>query len=172
MKLGRECKKCGDDSWYKRKDRGKIKYTCKPCKKIRDKIYRSAHKEEAKAYNKKWVAQNRTKSNAIKRRWADNNKDYINKWYREYNARTGKGAADAAKRRAAIRQAIPIWVDMEIVEDFYSEAKYHQMDIDHMVPLISEKVCGLHWEGNMQLLIPKENSSKGNKYWPDMWEYN
>jgi hypothetical protein len=40
--------------------------------------------------------------------------------------------------------------------------------VDHIVPLVSKFVCGLHCEANLQLLPGPENQRKGNRVWPDM----
>ena len=40
--------------------------------------------------------------------------------------------------------------------------------VDHIVPLVSDKVCGLHTFANMQLLEGRANKSKGNRVWPHM----
>jgi hypothetical protein len=40
--------------------------------------------------------------------------------------------------------------------------------IDHIVPLVSKLVCGLHVAANIAVIPAKMNQSKGNRYWPDM----
>jgi hypothetical protein len=96
----------------------------------------------------------------IKRRWAAKNIDYF--------------VARNAKRRARRFQAIPAWANLQVMQGFYRSAKnatrktrmaHH---VDHIVPLNSKVVCGLHCEANFQILEGKENTSKGNRRWPDM----
>lgn len=71
------------------------------------------------------------------------------------------------------RNAKPSWINNDMVAFFYKLATelsktgeiWH---VDHIVPIRSKKVCGLHWEGNLQLLKKHENLSKNNHRWPDM----
>lgn len=41
-------------------------------------------------------------------------------------------------------------------------------NVDHVVPLRSKLVCGLHNEFNFQVITADANNRKGNRYWPDM----
>ena len=99
---------------------------------------------------------------------------------RDYTRRNrDKANVKSARRRAARVQATVDFGDSEYEELFLAEI-YHlavlreaatgfKWEVDHMAPLISDKVCGLHWSGNLQLLPAEENRSKSNEYWPDMW---
>lgn len=41
-------------------------------------------------------------------------------------------------------------------------------DVDHIVPLVSGLVCGLHSEANIRVIPASINRSKGNRFWPGM----
>lgn len=77
----------------------------------------------------------------------------------------------AGKRRSAMLQAVPAWADFDQIALIYKQSSelgrgYH---VDHIVPLVSDKVCGLHCHANLQILPASENSRKNNRVWPDMW---
>lgn len=40
--------------------------------------------------------------------------------------------------------------------------------VDHVVPLKSDFVCGLHAQTNMSILPAAWNAKKGNRSWPGM----
>lgn len=84
-----------------------------------------------------------------------------------------KENAKGNRRRAAQLQATPAWASPALILAFYEEAYqlsiqtgivYH---VDHMVPLQSKHVCGLHTHDNLCVMVGSDNISKSNRHWPD-----
>ena len=78
-----------------------------------------------------------------------------------------------AKRKATKLQATPTWADSEAIKGMYQLAAVFNrtgmnLHVDHIVPLQSDLVCGLHCESNLQLMPASDNISKSNRHWSDM----
>lgn len=77
-------------------------------------------------------------------------------------------------RHLSKRNRVPAWADLSAIHAVYAEAVrltkqtgiVHQ--VDHIVPLHSPIVSGLHWHMNLQPLPAEENAAKSNMLWPDM----
>lgn len=76
--------------------------------------------------------------------------------------------AKCAERRALKKKAKPKWFNPNLVNKIYKMGGKLSLEVDHIVPLQSDFVCGLHsWE-NLQLLDRKLNAEKLNILWVDM----
>lgn len=133
-----------------------------------------------KANNPEAYAQSRArrdpeKGKAAQRRWRQKNLDRERRraalWAKENPA---AAALLAASRRAAVRKACPKWADKGRMLDVYRSAQAmtsetgieHQ--VDHIVPIVSARVCGLHVPANLRVMSASANAAKGNRHWPDM----
>ena len=91
---------------------------------------------------------------------------------RWWAANPNKVNAKIARRRATKKNATPFWANQEHIQDFYTEAKEREKltglkhHVDHIYPLKSDFLCGLHVEDNLQVLTAEENISKQNRTWP------
>ena len=85
-------------------------------------------------------------------------------------------AAKQGKRRAQKVQATPAWANEFFIAEVYdlanrrTKALGFKWEVDHIVPLKSEVVCGLHVENNLRVISAAMNRNKSNRYWPDMPE--
>lgn len=160
------------------------------CKKYREEnkerlnSIKESKKDWYREYNREYHAERKDKINARQREYKSANR-HLAAQYRQDNkeaiALTQKAwrennkhltNAKAARRRAALMQALPSWANLDEIAKIYKTAKEQEgIHVDHIVPLQSDLVCGLHVEHNLQLLPHLENISKGNRYWPDMPNY-
>jgi 5-methylcytosine-specific restriction endonuclease McrA len=93
-----------------------------------------------------------------KRAWKARNPDYVQ--------------LGVNVRRRRLRNASPPWLTAEHklqIREMYLAARRLTRDtgikhvVDHIIPLRSEVVCGLHVPWNLQILTHIENSSKSNR---------
>lgn len=76
------------------------------------------------------------------------------------------------------KKAQPCWLSDEqieqMVEIYDKAAAFRKMGldahVDHVVPIQSPLVCGLHAPWNLEIIHRVANMAKGNRVWPDMWE--
>lgn len=147
--------------------------------------YLQSHKAELREKLKAWCRANPEKAKAQQRRWRESRpageqaqrcREYrlqnleLEKERNRKHQKSNRARYTALEgaRRARQRNATPLWVNMEAVREIYKKAAVLGLQVDHIVPISSNLVCGLHWEGNLQLLTAKENASKKNRRWPDM----
>ena len=94
----------------------------------------------------------------------DKRKEMVKAWDSSNKPRR---AAIEAKRRATKLQATPQWLtedDHANILKIYEYAHSLGYHVDHIVPLQSNKVCGLHVPWNLQPLEPLKNMSKNNRF--------
>jgi len=105
--------------------------------------------------------------------WRVKNKEKIQAKVKE---NSGYHAALAAKRRATKLNATPAWLteeqllEIKLLYLFVAERRKLtglDLEVDHIVPLQGENVCGLHVPWNLQVLTASENASKGNRFNPE-----
>jgi hypothetical protein len=77
---------------------------------------------------------------------------------------------NGARRRAMKGMARPPWADDAKIAEIYrlaeaiSRVTGHPHHVEHWVPLLSTRVCGLHCELNLRVAPADLNVSKGNRF--------
>lgn len=139
--------------------------------------YRKKNAERRRANTRDWCKKNPDKKKKMDAEYRAENivaaKAKSRKWRLENRAR--KNFLDA-NRKARRLKATPRWANRFFISEIYDLAQRRtkcnsggvSWHVDHIVPLKSKLVCGLHVEHNLRVIPGSENASKGNRYWPDM----
>jgi hypothetical protein len=146
---------------------------CLECKKLYYKEWANSNRKKLNKRQREWKEANRNSYRQLSNNWRNKNIDKARKSTREWAKNNAhKRAALNMKRKAAKMFAIAPWADHEKIKALYKKAveltrktgvKHH---VDHVYPLQSKYLCGLHVETNLQILTAKENIKKGNRSWP------
>lgn len=180
------CRICGIlkplADFYFRKDSGKYRSECKGCFDARSKAWSLKNPKRRKEIAIKYSRGNSDK----KREWKRSNRAASKKWDRENPERMremkrkwkkrnpDKVCADSMRRITLRLNATPAWANKLFISEAYHLARIRseltgvKWHVDHIVPLRSELVCGLHCEANLAVIQAAQNFEKSNRRWPDM----
>ena len=125
----------------------KSDYRCLPCRRVWDRLYDTTRNRT-----------HRDEDNARKLQWKRDNMGYVSH-------------INNIRRAAKIQRTVS-WGDPVAIRNMYEECAllnykhgkgmYH---VDHILPLQGKTVSGLHVEGNLQIMLAKDNLTKSNKYY-------
>lgn len=155
-----------------------------------DKLRRTLNPEKKKLWDKIWRERTKEARKGKRDAYFSARVDQKKKYDEQYRAIHGSRLkemqltyyaankpayiARVVKRNAQKLKAHPKWANDFFIEEAYRLAalrtkmlgfKWH---VDHIVPLQSKFVCGLHVENNLRVIPGAENLGKGNRHWPGM----
>jgi hypothetical protein len=106
-----------------------------------------------------------------RRQYKEKNKEKIKiqaRAYRQQNKE--KLSVNTWERLAKKKLATVGWYasEKDLIQTVFAKAAQYGWEVDHIVPIRSKIVCGLHTWANLQLLEATLNRRKSNRKWPDM----
>lgn len=127
-------------------------------------------REDVKDSKHEWYQANKERVIlAANTRPAEVKREYRNTWKENNKVQV---RADTKARRRKHREATPIWLSRKQkseIRQIYqiaitmTQATGEQYVVDHIVPLRSDVVCGLHVPWNLRVVTQDENLKKSNK---------
>jgi 5-methylcytosine-specific restriction endonuclease McrA len=138
-----------------------------------DRQYRVKNKEYYKAKSVEYYEEKKTYIKAVRKIQFETVRPKRREYERNHRkANKDKDAAKSSFRRARKSRATPKWLSdsqkKEMRDIFAKARKMGELDnckyeVDHIVPLNSDIICGLHVPWNLQILKESENRKKSNK---------
>jgi len=150
---------------------------CPDCHKEARKRWQQNNLDKKNLANSQWSAKNKKKQAEQIKRWHEKNPDKRKEYCKRWNDKNvekrkqwqktnvNKIKSYSARRRALKQQAIASWANFKEIEKIY-EACPSGFHVDHIYPINSDYMCGLHVETNLQILTAEENFKKSNRVWP------
>lgn len=148
------CTECLQEDWVKDNAKRKLKPKSEAAKAAGQRYY---------ARNKSAViARAQARPDADKKAWKKKHKDSNPDYYKTLTSLRKRRHRNAtpkwlsAKQKDAVRQLYQIAITM-------TRTTGERYVVDHIVPLLSHEVCGLHVPWNLRVITQEENLKKSNK---------
>jgi hypothetical protein len=186
----RLCTECGTEKaehfFGFRKDTNKYHGNCKSCRNSKSAEWVRRNLEKRRASALKYARANPEKLRAQKRKQRARDPLKMRKWSIEnpekmqacrfnwQKANRDRITAKANERRAKKYRAMVVWANEFFIREIYHLAKLRTVytgikwEVDHIIPMASKNVCGLHVEHNLQVIPQSVNRRKSCYSWPDM----
>lgn len=186
----KKCTKCGEEKALA--DFGRVSKTrggghrpdCKKCSALQTAAWVKAHPEKRAAITARYYINNIERFSSpeylerARIRMADRSVQSKKKaaerlaaWKKAHRAKCNASLADYKFRKV---KATPTWANEFFIEEIYDLAQRRTKmlgvpwEVDHIIPLRSKTVCGLHVEHNLQVIPAVLNKQKGNRYCHDV----
>jgi hypothetical protein len=142
--------------------------------KLADQKSRAKHADRVRARMQSYRQANKVAIEAKIKEWRVAHADHVKARRRAWFARSELAQALSrfyrAQRRAVRLAATPAWSEAAAIREVYALAKFltdvtgEQHHVDHIVPLQSPLVCGLHVAANLRVVRASDNLAKGNRF--------
>lgn len=164
------CRHC-----HNQKNREKYAASVGGLKPKRRKPTKEQQLEMNRAYTKLWREKNPEKSKQVAKDYARRSPEVAkSRAKRRLEQKRDEIYAYNSTKRSKVKKATPAWSEHFFVAEAYRLARLRtkitgfKWSVDHIVPLQSKIVCGLHCHTNIRVVPAEINSSKGNRWWPNM----
>jgi len=135
-----------------------LQHRCRECQNKKNREYRKNN--DLTEYYKK---RNALESNKLaKKKWRQNNIEY----YALYKKNNKDKINYINTKRRVQKKTSQLCKDKykTEIQNLYNKAQKLKLQVDHIIPLLHNNVCGLHVPWNLQLLTPLENNIKNNSF--------
>jgi hypothetical protein len=141
--------------------------------KPRKHAYYLRNKEKWAPHAERYKAENPEKYRAAIENWRKRNPEKVKAAQSKSKSRPEAKARNSARqmrRHATKLNATPPWANHAIIQEIYDFANFmtrttgEKWEVDHIYPLISDTICGLHCEFNLQVIPKSMNARKSNKW--------
>ena len=171
MKTCTKCGECKPLTEFPRSVKGKDGYRerCRPCHNEDNRAYKQRNADKIAAARRRLYEETKDRVLMQSRAWYEANKQRKAETTKRW-AQANRNARSHTARQYQLRRlkAVPPWADQSKIDALYAEAKALRdlgidAEVDHIIPLRGRTVSGLHWHGNLKLILAEDNRRKSNK---------